>query len=187
MHNNEINPPNDPSAPTSSALTLRAAKKGASRRHKVLFIAASALGVASMPGVADQLLGSLGSTVIGTAHAGENNECNPAILPKYEQGVIAFLQEHVDLPSGIENFVSLFELSEAYDATILRDRQITILISGEGEVIPAPEGYYVFPDGLIAEIGEGGLIGPTWGEEWCDDEGGPWAMCQPTPGNWVDC
>jgi hypothetical protein len=75
MHNNETRNPNDLSEPTSSALTLRVAKKGPSRRHKVLFIAASALGVASMPGLADQLLGSLGSAVISTAHAGRG--CDP--------------------------------------------------------------------------------------------------------------
>jgi hypothetical protein len=186
MNNNDTPRSNDLTA-TTDALTLRSAKKGPSRGRKVLFIAASALGVAAMPGVADQLLSTVGSAVVSTAHAGEP-KCNPEILPGYEEEVLALLQEYgVDLPKGVEAFISLFELSEAYDATILRDRQITILVSGEGEVLPAPEGFYVFPDGIIAEIGDGGLIGPTWGGELHEDEGGPWSMCQVKPGTWEPC
>ncbi|MCY1014035.1 hypothetical protein OV079_52655 [Nannocystis pusilla] len=73
---------------------------------------------------------------------------------------------------------SLFELSTEYDyATILRDRKIAILVSSEGQVLPAPQGYYVFPDGIIAEILEGGQIGALWGEEFSDGGGGFWSMC----------
>lgn len=187
MNNNETNRTNDPSDPKSSAVTLRAAKSGPSLGHKVIFVAASALGVASMPGLADQILSSLGSAIVSTAHAGEPDACKAEILPGYEEKVLGFLKEHgVELPEGIESFVSLFELSSAYDATILRDRQITIVVSSEGEVLPAPNGLYIFPDGLIVDIGKGGLIGSVWGEEFCE-EGGPWAMCQPQPGEWVEC
>ena len=187
MNNNETNRTNDPSDPKSSAVTLRAAKNGPSLGHKVIFVAASALGVASMPGVADQLLGSLGSAIVSTAHAAEPDACKEEVLPGYEGEVISFLNEHgVKLPKEIESFVSLFELSSAYDATILRDRQITIVVSSKGEVLPAPSGLYVFPDGIIAEIIKGGRIGTVWGQEFCE-EGGPWAMCQPQPGEWVEC
>jgi len=190
MNHNETHRSTDPSDPKASALTLRAANNGPSRGPTVLFIAASALGVASMPGVAEQLLTSLGSAIVSTAHAAPN-ECNGEIHPGYEKNVIEFLKKHeVKLPEGIEAFISLFDLSSAYDATILRDRQITIVVSGEGEVLPAPQGYYVFPDGIIAEIGEGGLIGSLWGQEFStgsDGSGGVWSMCQPQSGVWVNC
>lgn len=186
MNHNETHRPTDPTDP--KALTLRAAQTGPARGPKVLFIAASALGVAALPGVAEQVLSTLGSAIVGTAHAGVGSECKPEIHQGYEKDVIAFLKKHeVELPGEIEKFISLFELSSAYDATILRDRQIAILVSGEGDVLPAPAGFYVFPDGIIAEIGPGGLIGTMWGEEFCEDGGGPWAMCQPTPGVWVEC
>ncbi|MDC0720880.1 hypothetical protein [Nannocystis bainbridge] len=189
MHNNETYRFNNPSDPKSSALTLRTATNGPSQGPKVLFIAASALCIASMPGVADHLLSSLGSAIVSTAHAGEPNECKTTIHSGYEKEVIHFLKKHeVKLPEGVEKFVSLFELSSAYDATILRDRQITILVSGEGEVLPAPQGFYVFPDGIIAEIGAGGLIGSIWGEGLSGNgEVSVWSMCQPQPGVWVEC
>ncbi len=188
MNNNETHRSNNPSDSTRQALTLRPVQKSPTRGPKVLFIAASALGVAAMPGIADKLLSSLSSAVISTAEAAVPNECSPEILPGYEEEVLAFLDEQkVDLPKGIEEFISLFEISEAYDATILRDRMITILVTGEGEVLPAPEGYYVFPDGIVAEIGAEGLIGPIWGSEFAGDEGGFWSMCQTSPGVWEDC
>lgn len=186
MNHNETHRSTDPS--DSHALTLRAADHGPSRGRKVLFIAASALGVAAMPGVAEQVLTSLGSAIVGTAHAGPSNECNAEVVPGYEKYVIEFLKKHeVKLPEGVDAFISLFELSSAYDATILRDRQITIIVSGEGQVLPAPQGYYVFPDGIIAEILEGGQIGSLWGEDYSDGGGGVWSMCQPEPGVWVEC
>ncbi|HGG58100.1 MAG TPA: hypothetical protein ENK31_09925, partial [Nannocystis exedens] len=147
MKHNETNRLNNSSDSKPETLTLRAVKSSPAGKRRVLFIAASALGIAAMPGIADQLMGSLSSAVIRTAHAGVSNECNPEIQPGYEEEILAFLAEQeVDLPQGVEEFVSLFEISEAYDATILRDRLITILVSGEGEVLPAPAGYYVFPD-----------------------------------------
>ncbi len=189
MNKHETHRTNDPTDPNQSAVTLRAARSGPSRAGKVLFIAASALGVAAMPGVAGQLLGTLGSALVGTAHAA-SDECTEEIQPGYEQNVIKFLQANgIELPAGIESFVSLFELSKLHDATILRDRKITLFINGKGKVLPAPEGLYVFPDGLVVEIVKGGLIGSTWGEEFTTS-GGPWAMCRANGGEdgpWVDC
>lgn len=189
MNHNENHRTNDSSDPKASALTLRAADNGTSRARKVLFIAASALGVAAMPGVAEQVLTSLGSAVVSTAHAGPSNECDPTVVPGYEKQVIEYLVKHeVKLPEGVDSFVSLFELSTEYDhATILRDRKIAILVSSEGQVLPAPQGYYIFPDGIIAKILEGGQIGALWGEEFSDGGGGVWSMCQPEPGVWVEC
>lgn len=185
MNHNENHRPNDPTDPKT--LTLRAAQNGSSRGPKVLFIAASALGVAAMPGVAEQVLSTLGSAIVSTAHAGES-ECKAEIHEGYEEEVIYFLKKNeVKLPKGVEHFISLFQLSYEYDATVLRDRQIAILVSSEGVVLPAPAGIYVFPDGIIAEIGAGGKIDKMWGEEFCPDGGGPWSMCQPTPGKWVNC
>ena len=109
-------------------------------------------------------------------------------------GDLLFVEQHrppvaastIELPAGLDKFISLFELSKNYDATILRDRQIVILVSGEGKVLPAPAGFYVFPDGIIAETGKGGLIGALWGEEFSTG-GAVWSMCQPEPGVWVEC
>lgn len=189
MNHDETQRTNDPSDPKSSAVILRPAQSSSSRGPKVLFIAASALGVASMPGVADQLLSSLGSAIVGTAHAGEPSECKPTIQPGYEMEVINFLKKlEVELPGGVEKFISLFELSSFHDATILRDREIAILVSGEGQVLPAPQGFYVFPDGIIAEIIKNGRIGALWGADFPGvGEASVWSMCQPEPGVWVEC
>lgn len=199
MTNNDTKRKDDPSDLKTSALTLRAAKHGPSRGPRVLFIAASALGVAAMPGVADQLLSTLGPAIVGTASAAEPNECKAEeILPGYEQEVIKFLTEMgVKLPKGIEAHVSLFELSEAHKATIVRDHKIAILITSEGKVLPAPAGLYVFPDGIVAEIGKSGWINATWNQDncvyGCDGDGpgshggGPWSMCRTPDDSWVDC
>lgn len=185
---NQTNSSNEPSSSTSSTLTLRAAKSGPSRGPKVLFIAASALGLAAMPGVADQFLDALGSAVVSTAHAGEPNECGPQVFQGYEQQVIEALKKYgVELPKGVEEFTSLFELSEMHDATVIRDRGVSILVSGEGTVLPAPEGFLVFPDGIIAEIKKKGLIGKTWGLN--TDAFSYWAMCRTggDDGGWENC
>lgn len=186
MNNNENHRPIDPSAP--QALTLRTAQNGASRGRQVLFIAASALGVAAMPGVAEQMLSTLGSALVSTAHAkGEEDACKPEVHEGYEEDVIYFLEKHeVELPEGVEKFISLFNLSYEYNATVLREREIVILITASGSVIPAPAGFYVFPDGIIVEVGAGGSIGGRWGTQ-ANPGGGFWAMCQPQPGVWVQC
>lgn len=185
MQNNETHRPNDPT--DSNALVLRAAQNGSSRGPKVLFIAASALGVAALPGVADQVLGALGSALVGTAHAGEPNQCSPEISQGYEENVILHLQKlGVELPPEVEQYISLFDLSSEYGGTIVRDRDIAILVAENGTVLQAPQGYYVFPDGVVAQIGKHGRIDKRWLDD-IAQVGKFWAMCQPEPGVWVEC
>ena len=182
---NQTHSSQEPSSSTSSTLTLRAAKSGPSRGPKVLFIAASALSLAAMPGVADQFLDALGSAISSTAHAGEPNECGPQVYQGYEQQVIEALQKYgVELPKGIEEHVSLFELSDLHDATVIRERNVTILVTGGGKVLPAPKGIYVFPDGIVTEINDKGLIGKRWGLD--PSPYSYWAMCRTDTG-WENC
>lgn len=181
MNHDQTHRTTELSDPNSSAAAPDASDRGLRRGARVLFIAASALGVAAIPGVADRLLSALGSTIVSTARAA-TDACHDEVLPGYEEGVLKFLQENgVELPKGIESFVSLLELANDHDATFLRDRKIALYVTGKGQVLPAPAGLYVFPDFRVVEILEKGLIGKVWGHKF-DPEVGLWAMCRANGG-----
>lgn len=179
----------------SRTLTLRSGSRSPSGKPTVLFVALSALGVTTMPGLTEPLLGSLVSTVVSTARADEGpapkgkGDGEETILPGYEEEILALLWElGVEVPEKAHDYISLLELgTELGGATVLREGDVVLLLTDEGQTLPAPDGFYVFPDGLVALIeGESTIVG-NWGDAACSCGGGPWSMCQTSPGVWVDC
>lgn len=182
-----------PNNPSTRPLRLRAGSSRPVGTQTVLFVALSALGVSAMPGLSGSLAGVLG-TVVSTAHASENEggeeapgEQEATILAGYEEEIFAMLQEMgIEVPKDAYHFISLLELSNEYEATVIREGNVALLLTPEGETLPAPEGFYVFPDGLVTLVDGEGQILEHWGEQACGCGGGPWAMCR-TTGGWVDC
>lgn len=185
-HHDDSTRADDAARPTAQVGGAVPRAKGS---RAVLFVALSALGLGAVPGISDSLLGTVGSMLIETAHAaGPESSEEGEITPGYEEKILEKLWSMgIELPEEAANFTSLFQLSEEYgDATVIREGEVALLLTDEG-TIPAPEGFYVFPDGLVTLVGGDGLIIDNWGDQVCNCYDGYWPMCRKPDGGWENC